>query len=355
MPVPDVDVLIVGGGIAGWSAAWFAARAGREVVVVDEGLHRCSDLPVALINPLRGHRGRLVADGVAGMRATFALIDALRDAGHRIVAGRGLFRPLVDLPEASTREAFWRERIGALLPFDWHAIAPVFLGLATPVPALHLRDAGWVEPAGLLAALRADSGARRQVDRVTTIEADGRGGGMAVLASGASLRARSLLWCGGAWGAAPIDRLENGLIGSLRPLLEPAPGREETALYKPGSLVAVDGRLSEQPMAFGLYVASIGGNTPDAPRSLIGPTREGSCTSFPDEPVPAEAIRHLEDRIAELFGARMRATEAWRGVRLTRLSSAAGRVLDGVPTLTALGSRGFLMAPLLAARWAASL
>ncbi len=341
--VSDVDVLIVGGGIAGWSAAWFAARAGREVVVVDEGFHRASDLPVALINPLRGHAGRLVADGVDGMHATFALIDALRAAGHRVVAGRGLFRPLVDLPPAASSEAFWTEPIGARLAVDWHAIAPASLGLARSVPSLYLRDAGWVEPHGLLAALAADSGAHRSSDRVTTIAADGCGGGTVTVASGSSLRARSLLWCGGAWGAALIDRAAHDLGDTVH-----------DALYKPGTLVAVEGRLSEQPMSFGLYVASLPQSASDGPRSLIGPTREGSCATFPEGPVPSAAVGHLEDRVAGLFGRTMQASEAWRGVRLARLSSAAQRVLHEVPALTALGSRGFLMAPLLAHRWMSS-
>jgi len=342
--VSDVDVLIVGGGIAGWSAAWFAARAGREVVVVDEGPHRASDLPLALVNPLRGHAGRLVADGVDGMQATFALIDALLAAGHEIVAGRGLFRPLVDLPEASQREAFWAERIGARLAFDWHAVAPAALGLARSVPTLHLRDAGWVEPHGLLAALAADSGAHRHVDRVTTIAADGRGGGTATLASGAALRARSILWCGGAWGAALIDRDAHAIDHAAH-----------DALYKPGSLVVVDGRLSKSPMSFGLYVAPLPERASQTPRTLLGPTREGSCATFPEGPVSAEAVRHLEDRIARVFSKTVHANDVWRGVRLARLSSAARRRLAGVSTLTALGSRGFLMAPLLAERWAASL
>ena len=90
-------------------------------------------------------------------------------------------------------------------------------------------------------------------------------------------------------------------------------------------------------------------------RTLIGPTREDSQARFPDGPTPAEAIVQLGDRIGRVFGGSMRAQPVWRGVRLTRLSEAASRRLQRVPTLTALGSRGFLMAPLLAARWARSL
>ena len=198
----DVDVLVIGGGIAGWSAAYHAARVGRSVVVVDAQRHRASDLPVALVNPLRGHTGRLVARGVEGMDATFATIDRLRDAGHRIAAARGLYRPLIDVGPEASQAAYWATRLAGLLAFDWHARAPATLGLAVPVPALHLRDAGWVAAPDLLAALRVESAAAVVDDRVVELQTDGRGGGMARLASGASVVANTLLWCGGAWGAA---------------------------------------------------------------------------------------------------------------------------------------------------------
>ncbi len=118
------DVLIVGGGIAGWSAAYFARKAGREVTLIDEGAHRASDLPVALINPLRGHTGRLIADGVEGLHASLGLIDALRADGHPVESGRGLFRPLVDIAGDATGRAYWSARIGDRLAFDWHDVAP---------------------------------------------------------------------------------------------------------------------------------------------------------------------------------------------------------------------------------------
>ena len=38
MPVDSADVVVIGGGISGLSSAWFLARAGRDVVVVDKGI-----------------------------------------------------------------------------------------------------------------------------------------------------------------------------------------------------------------------------------------------------------------------------------------------------------------------------
>ncbi|MEO8935471.1 MAG: FAD-dependent oxidoreductase [Burkholderiaceae bacterium] len=332
--MPDADVLIVGGGIAGLSAAYFATQAGRGVTIIDEGVHRTSDLPVALINPLRGRNGRLVADGVEGMQASFALIAALRDAGHAIQAGQGLHRPLIGVaPEALVR-SFWAERIGERMRFDWHDVAPVSLGLVEPVPSLFLHEAGWVAAGTLLDALRAASEATVVSDRVTCIDRE-----VVTLASGIVVTARTLLWCGGAWGAALLD-------GDI--------DRAAEALYKPGSLLAVDAVLTSEPLSFGLYAAPWI-DAGDEPSTLVGPTREGSSSSFPESPLPAEAMAHLADRIARVFGSTMPPREAWRGVRLTRMSSPATTALAGIPTLTALGSRGFLMAPLLAQAWSRSL
>ena len=328
-----VDVLIVGGGIAGLSAAHFAKRAGRDVTLVDEGVHRASDLPIALVNPLRGHTGRLVARGVDGMHATFALIDALRDAGHAIAAGQGLFRPLIGVGAAASHVAYWTGRIAGRLAFDWFDHASETLGLVDDVPALYLLDAGWLAAPELLVALKNESRADVVIDRVVHLAPDDHGGGTAHLASGSTIVAKTILWCGGAWGASLLD-------GSTT----------SDASYKPGSLLVVDAQTTREPLSFGLYAVPWTGDA-----TLIGPTREGASTAFPEGPVPDDAIAHLADRIARVFVTTGSVRPVWRGVRLTRLSTTASASLSGIATITALGSRGFLMAPLLAAEWARSL
>ena len=351
MAVDDADVLIIGGGIAGLSAAWFASRAGRRVTLIDEAVHRASDLPVALVNPLRGRAGRLVADGVDGMHATFAMIDALRAGGHRITAARGLFRPLIGVSQGALRPAFWTDRLGGLLACDWHDVAPRSLGLASDAPALWLRDAGWLVPAGLLVALEADAAPTRLHDRVIAIRVDdasATGGGEVRLASGTRMRARSLLWCGGAWGAASLDRMD----GDVDDAADDTMTDVTDGIYKPGSLLLLDGQVTSEPLTFGLYACPIAGAPP---RTIIGPTREAAMHRFSDAQATRDVVGHLEDRVAATFGASITVTGVWRGVRLTRLSTTAARRLRGVPTLTALGSRGFLAAPLLASRWARSL
>ena len=240
---------------------------------------------------------------------------------------------MIGVPPEAARPGYWTERIASRLAFEWHDRAPSSLGLADPVPALFLPEAGWVASRGLLDALRVESRATVVVDRVAGLAADGQGGGAATLAGGAVVVARTILWCGGAWGGALLDRV----------------AASDDASYKPGSLLRVDGMLTRAPLSFGLYAVPWDGST------VVGPTREGSSSSFLDAAVADAIVAQLSERIARLFGATTPSHAMWRGVRLARLSSTAGAALSGIATLTALGSRGFLTAPLLATRWARSL
>ncbi len=215
------------------------------------------------------------------------------------------------------------------------------------MPALYLPDAAWVSPRTLLGALEAGSAATVVNARVTHLTR--RDAIWAVrLADGTTLTARTVLWCGGAWGAALLDDEHSG-------------DRAPDASYKPGSLVVVERRIVHEPLTFGVYATpwagTIGGRVVEG--TLVGPTRERAQSRFPDQPVAEDVVVQLGDRIARVFGVSMpwtmEAHAIWRGVRLARLSTAASDALRGVPTLTALGSRGFLTAPLLAERWARSL
>ena len=303
------------------------------------------------------------------MRATFALIETLRREGHAIDAGRGLYRPLIDRAGETSTESFWRDRLGTQLAFDWHPRAPAMLGLRDDVPALYLPEPGWVAAPSLLQALRAASGATIVTARVASLATHGANGGVgsatATLDDGTRIDARSLLWCGGAWGAAGLDHAaasrSTGVVGG---------GAARDAVYKPGSLLWTDAALTAVPLSFGLYLVPCTDPSSDVPAgrpagvrthrgthrgTLLGPTREGSQPTFPEGEVAPVHITRLQDRVAGHFGRTIALAAAWRGVRLARLSTGAAQSLDGIATLTALGSRGFLCAPLYAARWARSL
>ena len=340
MSPTDADLLIVGGGIAGWSVAWHAARAGRRVTLIDDGLHRASDVPIALINPLRGARGRLVDGGVDGLAATFALIDRLRGDGHAIDGARGLFRPLVGIGGDAASEGYWRARLEGRLAFRFDACPPSSTRFVEPVPTLYLPDAGWVAPASLLGALRAASGATVVSARAVAVAPD-----RVRLADGRTVAARQVVWCGGAWGAAILEAAADPVAAGdgRRTAAEPS----RATPYRPGSLAVASRPPTAVPLAFGLY--AVPRPERDGGGVLVGPTREASTATFAIDGDEAAAVRHLQDRVAGVFAGTIALEPAWRGVRLAALPAAAASALVGVPSITALGSRGFLTAPLLAA------
>ena len=348
MPACDADVLIVGGGIAGASAAYFAARAGRQVTLVDAGLHRASDLPLALVNPLRGRLGRLVRDGIEGARCTFALIGRLIADGHRIAHGRGLWRPLIGAPESLCTRAFWEALLPADFPFAWHDAAPASLGLVVTGPALWLADAGWVAPLELLAAAIAASRALVIVNEVIAISstlarAHGDATHIATLADGNRITARTILWCGGAWGASRLVPTP----GSARP------EDGNVLAYKPGALVVTTTPLTDVPLTFGTYAAP---NCSDTMKgTVLGPTREPATQTFVLPTPRDEAIASLVQRAQRVFRETIAVRDVWHGVRLAHVPPTLSNALNGTRAITALGSRGFLVAPLLATLWARSL
>jgi glycine/D-amino acid oxidase-like deaminating enzyme len=321
MSSPEVDLLIIGGGIAGVSAAYFAERSGRKATLIDANQHRASAVPTALINPVRGYQGKVMERGLEGARFSFALIEALIAAGYPIVHGRGLWRPV---PDESVR-TLWQANLADVVPHQWHREVPAHLRLQaslqeSPAGALYLPDSGWVETQMLLNALLAESSATYLQAEVSTINAALNS---VVLKDGRSLRARQLLWCGGAWGAAQ---------------------QAYTTSFRPGSLLMTSTRLSDEAVSYGLYGA------PHAAGSVIGPTTEPITHTFDPGPSPPAWLARTEERAHEMFTTPFTVGQHWHGVRLE-----ATALPPGLPHLTGLGSRGYLMAPLLAAQWAAGL
>jgi glycine/D-amino acid oxidase-like deaminating enzyme len=321
MTPTGAHIVIVGAGIAGASAAYFAARRGAHVTLIDAGHDTASRVPSALVNPVRGQNCKVIEGGARAARFTFALVESLTAAGFRLPHGRGLWRPV---PDAATRLA-WGAALSKEtdLPHRWDAV-PKALGLSGDWhSALYLPESGWVETAPFLEALVAASGA----DRVTgTVEGHPlRQGSMVTvsLAGGAALSADRALWCGGALGAS-----QNHL------------GR---ATFRPGSVLVIDRAATFEPMSYGLYSA------PYQDGAVIGPTSEPRAPRFDDRENPG-AIARLHARAKRLWGSDVVTRSAFRGVRL-----------EGAPaephceSLTGFGGRGFLMAPLAASRWADSL
>jgi glycine/D-amino acid oxidase-like deaminating enzyme len=306
-------VLVVGAGIAGASAAYFAARRGAEVTLIDAGLGRASEVPVALINPVRGYAGKIVKDGFEGASFTFALIDQLTAAGASIPNGRGLLRPA---PDADT-QARWDKELQGDATHRW--VAPdASLGLQGDWHSvLSLPDSGWVQTDAFLAALSQQSKATQVAGRVTRIDARSR---TVWLDNGSRHEGSAIVWCGGAAGAAFIDDIER--------------------VYRPGSVLTLARPLLQRALSYGIYSAPYGA------RGVVGSTSEPRSDRFDLTDNP-KARERLEARIASMWREPARSDGHFRGVRLE-----GGSASQTIRTLDGFGSRGYLLAPLYAWRWA---
>lgn len=311
-------LLVIGGGVAGASVAYFGARAGARVTVVDAGEHAASHVPSALVNPVRGQSGQVDPRALEGLRLTWALVEALAGAGVDVPHGRtGVVRPV---PDDRTRQRFVRN-LPPELPHRWLPPEEQPAALAPGWPhALLLPEGGWLDGAAFVAGLLAVSGARVVRARVRAWAAR-----TVTLESGECLRADAVVWCGGALGA--------GWAG-------------EPGVQRAGTLLTLDRSPTPLPLSFGAYLA------PAATGGVLGATFEAPVSGWPGEgePTPALPVGSLAwlldkgDALSDLGGVRV--TGRWSGRRLSGL--VAGRVENGSWRLSGLGSKGFLLGPLLA-------
>ncbi len=315
----DADLLIIGAGIAGASAAFFTAQTGRTVTLIDAGIETASKVPTALINPVRGYQGKLMPRGLEGARFTFNLIQKLIANGHYIPYGQGLWRPA---PDASVH-TLWQQNLDSMpipLPHRWQELAPPALNLRNVYQGvLYLPDSGWVNTESFLKALLLESRAQRIHQEIVNVDT---ASSSVQLSDGTRMIAKKLLWCGGAWGAAKFGK-NTGL--------------------RPGSLLITDRQLGTEAVSYGLYAA------PHGSASVIGPTTEPITGEYDYGPSPAAWIERTVDRARAMFASPFEVRSTWHGVRLETT------ILPGnLKHLTGFGSRGYLLAPMLAAEWAAN-
>jgi len=314
-------VMIIGSGIAGASAAYFAARRGARITVIDSGEGMASAVPTALINPVRGQNGKVIAGGARAARFTFSLIDALIADGFDVPHGRGLWRPV---PDATTRQQ-WQNALAHEndLPHSWHPVPPDLNLVGEWHSALYLPESGWVETLPLLAALLKSSAATRVTGHVKDHPVRRESSIAVTLIDGREISAARALWCGGALGAA-----QNHL------------GR---ATYRAGSVLAVDAPVTTEAMSFGLYSA------PYQHGGVIGPTSEPRTATYTEADNP-RAVERLIERATSMWGTALTLKSEFRGVRLEEPPAE-----PHCEALTGFGGRGYLMAPIAASRWAESL
>ncbi|WP_229670997.1 NAD(P)/FAD-dependent oxidoreductase [Deinococcus aquiradiocola] len=314
--VPGVPrVVVVGGGIAGACVAFFASRLGWRVTVVDAGRGRASDVPAALLNPVRGQSGQVDARALAGLQASWALVRTLESLGQVVPCGQtGVLRPV---PSDAARVKFERN-LPPELPHRW-----LEAGEGPVLPdgwphRLLVPEGGWVSGPGLLAALRGASGA--SVVRGVVSGWDARS---VTLADGSVVRADRVVWCGGSLGALPQV------------------GQGVGARHRRGSVLLLDRAVFPLPVSSGVYLSpAVGGG-------VLGATFETPTGAFGEGGPPLQSLHWLLSRAAALapdLSAGVRGV--WSGSRLS--GEACGERPDGTWALTGLGSKGFLLGPLLA-------
>lgn len=314
-------VLVIGGGIAGASAAYFLSRLGAQVTVIDAGIHAASSVPSALINPVRGQSGGVDARALEGMRLTWELLRELEAAGFPVPHGQtGMLRPV---PDDKARARFERN-LPPELPHRWLSRD----ALPVPLPpawahALWLPEGGWVDGAAFTRALLEASGAaviRGQVPSWTAHSATLRGRDGPTLAS-----FHAVIHCGGSIGS--------GWAG-------------ENRTQRMGTLLTLDRAAADVPLSFGAYLA------PSAQGGVLGATYETPAQGWRAPTLPLASLGWLlgkGEALADLSGVSV--TGRWTASRLSGLKT--GRGEDGVWHLSGLSSKGFLLGPLLARELAA--
>jgi Glycine/D-amino acid oxidases (deaminating) len=200
------DLVIVGGGVAGLTAALAAAARGMRVTVIDQARAGAAS---------RASAGML-APSIAGLPEAIrpSALDA-RDAFPGFLATL-LDRTDLEVPldrngilELATSEADLEQRVGRAGPdaerLDRHALGALEPALASHPGAVLHRDDGAVDPVRLMAALDVAVARQPRVTRLTDEVAsfDARGNLPAFRSRGGTRYAsRRLLLAGGAWAGA---------------------------------------------------------------------------------------------------------------------------------------------------------
>ncbi len=319
------SALVIGGGIAGASAAYFLSRLGVQVMVIDAGVHAASSVPSALINPVRGQSGGVDARALAGMATTWALLRELEAAGHVVPHGQtGVLRPV---PDDQARARFERN-LPPELPHRWLTRAEV------PTPllpnwnhALWLPEAGWVDGAAFTRALLEASGAtvvrgraQEMNGRWVVVDGEGKNLTSALPILHTPHPTFQIIHCGGSIGSS---------------------WRHETRTHRRGSLLTLDRAATNVPLSFGAYLA------PSATGGVLGATYETPAQRWSPPTLPLASLDWLLNKgeaLANLGGVRV--TGRWTGSRLSEQRTERDRT--GMWHLSGLGSKGFLLGPLLA-------
>ncbi|KMO96533.1 NAD(P)/FAD-dependent oxidoreductase [Streptomyces roseus] len=310
-----VDVVIIGAGVVGAATAYYAARSGLSVAVVDRG-------PVAGGTTGAGEGNLLVSDKEAGPELDLALLSAglwrelaavlpqeieYEAKGGLVVApdeaSLAALRTFADGQREAGVEAV-EAGAGELRDLEPH-LAP------GPVGAFLYPQDAQVQPAQAAARLLAASGASVHLGQEVTEILTGPAGVRGVRTPGGALLAPAVVNAAGTWGGRIAE-----LAGVTLPVLprrgfvlvtEPLPQLVRHKVY------AADYISDVASGSAALQSSAVVEGTPAGP-VLIGATRER--VGF-DRSLSVEALRRLATQAAALFPvlARARVLRTYHGFR----------------------------------------
>ncbi|MEV4438258.1 FAD-dependent oxidoreductase [Streptomyces sp. NPDC049577] len=310
------DVIVVGAGVVGAACAYYAARSGLSVTVIDRG-------PVAGGTTGAGEGNLLVSDKEPGPELELALLSTrlwrelaeelparieYEAKGGLVVASTGAgIGALRDFAAAQAKEGVTAEEVPAdrLHDLEPHLAQDLAGGFHYPQDAQ-------VQPALAAAHLLRASGARVRTGEEVTAVLTGAGGEVCGVRTPAGVHhAPYVVNAAGTWGAE-VARL----AGSLLPVLprrgfvlvtEPLPRVVRHKVY------AADYVADVASGSAALQTSAVVEGTPAGP-VLIGASRER--VGF-DRTLSTEVLRRLADRATALFPvlAGVRAMRTYAGFR----------------------------------------
>ena len=273
------DVLVVGAGICGASAAYFLAERGLEVLVLDRA--GASEGTTG-----RGEGNVLVSDKLPGVEREMTVLgrELWRELGQRFPAARVTAKGalLLDHPDGDVDD----EREPALAP---------------GIRCVHEPGDLQVDPAGLARAMLSVVPVRTGE---TVVAADGAS---VITASGERLEARHVIVATGPWGAEltglPVEPRKGQLVALAAP-----PGLIRHKLIEAAYIAAAASGEA------GRMIASVIEQTLDGDEVLVGSSRER--VGF-DDHVSEEVTRAMVARAARFVPAlaELPVRRAWCGFR----------------------------------------
>lgn len=316
-----VDVVVVGAGIAGASAAWALAQCGAQVALVEQepqpGSH-ATGRSAAILSETSGTR---VVCALAAASRSFLTAPPDGFADHPLLSPRGLLwigraGDEQALDELAAKGRSVTPSVCRLDAGETRELLPPLLPEAVGGGGVHEPDAMTIDVAALLAGYLRGLGSAGGVTLLANeaIRLSRRGGTWTVTGASATLRAPVVVNAAGAWGDVLAARAGVPPIG-LRVLRRTAclvPAPDEVRSWP--LVMDVMSRCYFEPEAGGLLL-SPADETPDVPGD-----------AHPDELDVAIALERLRETIALPVRSVRR---AWAGLRTFSTDGAPVVGFDG--------------------------